>query len=251
LPANSQACSRIAHFPLGENPKRDYVPKMNLRLAHSGRHGFTLVELLVVVAILIVLAAMLYPTAPIKRRATTVVCLNNQKQLALGFIMFIDDHSYKFPWQLSITNAGTMELTAGNHAYPHYEVLSNYLNTSMRAQCLVCPTDKVKYRATNYFAPFDDHNISYFISLDATPGASFVLGGDRHLEALGKAVGNGSFLYTTNLALNWTRELHGQIKNGPVGGLSFADGHAEFVHTERLNTLFQNQQFAVDHLVVP
>jgi prepilin-type N-terminal cleavage/methylation domain-containing protein/prepilin-type processing-associated H-X9-DG protein len=69
---------------------------LGVKLVMKTEKGFTLVELLVVVAIIaILLALVLPPLASAKAKAHSITCQNNLKQLGLGMRMYLDE---KRPW---------------------------------------------------------------------------------------------------------------------------------------------------------
>jgi prepilin-type N-terminal cleavage/methylation domain-containing protein len=77
---------------------REHVRNANIRC------GFTLVEMLVVVGLLALLAALLVPSASRAReRARGVQCMSNLRQIGAGFIAYATDNEGWFPapagWQ--------------------------------------------------------------------------------------------------------------------------------------------------------
>ena len=64
----------------------------------SRQGAFTLIELLIVVAIIAILAAMLLPAlSRAKQKTQLIMCMNNTKQLTLGWLMYADDNNAWVP----------------------------------------------------------------------------------------------------------------------------------------------------------
>jgi prepilin-type N-terminal cleavage/methylation domain-containing protein len=62
------------------------------------KHGFTLLELIVVISIIAILAAILFPVfAQARERARSVSCASNLKQLGLALQLYAPDYRGYFP----------------------------------------------------------------------------------------------------------------------------------------------------------
>ena len=74
-----------------------------LETRRSHKTGFTLIELLVVISIIAVLISLLLPTLRgVKRQVMVVSCLNNQRQIGLGLMIYANNNNYQFPTPRSI-----------------------------------------------------------------------------------------------------------------------------------------------------
>jgi len=233
------------YFPLGRDGEWDYVAAtMKMLSAKAKIRGLTLLEVLAVLAVIIVLAAVLLPNLARSGKAQIPWCMNNLKQIDVGFLMYLADNHEKFPMQFSVTNGGTMEFIRNGNAFPHIQKVCGYFGHY--TQILVCPSDVERHVATN-FETLNDMNISYFLNADvSTNNPSYsILAGDRNLEAVNQPVKPGLFILTTNIYMRWTDDLH-----KGRGCLSFADGHSQLVSTN-LNSIIRSQPLATNRLCVP
>ena len=73
---------------------------------NQNRRAFTLLELLVVIAIIAIIAALLLPAlGKARERGLAMVCLNNTKQLTLGWQLYADDHNGALPYNIGMSGS--------------------------------------------------------------------------------------------------------------------------------------------------
>lgn len=219
-----------------------------LRPPDRTAHGFTLTELLVVIAVIALLAALLLPVLGKSRaKAEGVTCANNLKQLSVAWQLYTDDNG-----DLLVNNHGVPETLARRSTWANnvQDWLDGDDNTNLvflrdsklgpyanhATAIYKCPSDREPAlngqrirtmsmnaqvgnsgEITNRFNP----NYLQFLkeSEIPTPAGIFVFL-DEHCDTL-----NDGFFVNRLDDYKWGN-LPGSYHNGAVN-LSFADGHIE------------------------
>jgi prepilin-type processing-associated H-X9-DG protein len=217
---------------------------MKLRCAKKRNHALTLVEVLVVLFLLVILAAMLLPALAGRKGGSHFSCANNLKQTGLSFKIWAGDNNDKYPMEISMTNGGVMELAAAGNATAVFQVMSNELSTP---RFLLCPADKEHRRATNFDSSFTAKNISYYVGLSAaTNFPNSILAGDNNLERGGHPITSGVHELTTDTMFFW-----GATRHNRSGNLALVDGSVQMLANTNLVQQFNQTGLATNRLVIP
>jgi prepilin-type N-terminal cleavage/methylation domain-containing protein/prepilin-type processing-associated H-X9-DG protein len=212
----------------------------------NSRRAFTLMELLVVIAIIAILAALLLPVlSKAKERALRISCLNNQRQLDLGWQIYADDQRGVLALNDVDLRLGTVaESTSNSWVTGNADLDTNTTTLTggsifpyvKNMQCYRCPANHDVVLATrvpmlrNYSlsgymsGPPDDTNYGVMPVTQVTqirrPSRSLTF-----LEEDFSTIDDGHFLYSTTIN-NWLNIPTWAHQNGAT--LSFADGHGEY-----------------------
>jgi prepilin-type processing-associated H-X9-DG protein len=218
--------------------------EMKTQRTTRGNRAITLTELLVVICVVAVVAALLLPAlAGAKRKSSRIGCINCLKEDGFAFRLWEGDNDDKYPMQVSVTNGGAMELAVAGDVAGIFRVMSNQLTT---LKVLVCPEDTNRHYATNFTTDLNNRTISYFVGLDAEEKyPQMILSGDDNLTVNGVRVRPGILNLWTNASVGWTKERH-----DGAGNFALVDGSVQTMALTFQSWLV-NTGFATNRLVIP
>jgi prepilin-type processing-associated H-X9-DG protein/prepilin-type N-terminal cleavage/methylation domain-containing protein len=192
--------------------------------------AFTLLELLVVIGIIAILAALLLPVlSAAKRKAAQTTCINDLKQLGTGMQMYVEDYGGTFPGMASqhsgFQAADWIYWRTNDPAHPVKKspivlALANASSTLFR-----CPLDTDNSariaQADGVNGPYlySYSLTSYNVANDANPGMSSVFTGGQSLPFKLSSVRNpsGKIMLAEEVASDSSRD-------NPTGASVINDG---------------------------
>jgi prepilin-type N-terminal cleavage/methylation domain-containing protein len=211
------------------------------------QRAFTLIELLVVIAIIGILAALLLPALALAReKAQRITCLNNEKQLDLGWQLYADEdngilasNAWDFRssdiaesppgcWVLGNASLDTnqTDITSGT-IYNYVKSIASYRCPTDRSMVAGAGTLTLRSYSLSSFmggpqSDTDNYNIKPVHHqsqiLNSTTSLTF-------LEEDISTIDDGHFLYSDTLDA-WYNIPAWRHANGDT--LAFADGHEEY-----------------------
>ncbi|MDR1284547.1 MAG: DUF1559 domain-containing protein [Opitutaceae bacterium] len=205
-------------------------------------HAFTLVELLTVIAIIGILAAIIIPTVgKVRQIARRAVCASNLRQIGIATFNFAADNKDWLPGYQRTDNSNGLDQTAKPKGYVGGGQLMVYLNSYLGGtgssgllmnRIFVCPANTM---AVDQFATSSDQPLaSWYIGLKARLTTSAVL-----KNAIGWS-GNGSLSVKIM-----------QLEN-PKAAVYLSDQDAELIEVgmkDLKNAVFPKSQYS--HLLPP
>lgn len=224
--------------------------------------AFTRTEAVAVLAALSLLLAIVLPALAHDRvRSSRVICVNNLRQIGVGFQIWANDHNDTLPQEVPVNEGGTMRHPLAANVWFHLAWISNEVSSP---KVYLCPNDTGQPASDFTLSPdagylhpnFRNASTSYFLGY--TGIYSFnrpdqVVAGDRNVATAGTA---GCSRFNTALIVlqpppadiaRWTEGLH-----GPVGNLLTYDGHVHQLDRSGLNREFAPvDDNGSKHIIVP
>ncbi len=150
----------------------------------SPRSAFTLIELLTVIAIIGILAAILIPTVgAVRESARSAACASNLRQIAMAVLLFTESNGGRLPGSNTVTiNRGVWNPEVNTTNFANQSVvessahlstrIAGYLGTARSGALWRCPSNSEGARLSNEGNP--TREITYILNQNRTASTGMV-----------------------------------------------------------------------------
>lgn len=206
---------------------------------NSKRRAFTLIELLVVIAIIAILASLLLPAlSKAKAKASATRCLSNQKQIALGYLLYAGDNSDLLPLAAHLGDAAPCQWFF--EISPYIEKQNgSYTGLVAKAKVVACPSAKLEKAfqtntpASQAYGGYGQNYVylGYLLETDrvkvsgVTKPAETCMNGDGLDPGPGLNWWNFGYLYPPSMAPWGASGVRPYARHGRGDNYSWVDGH--------------------------
>ncbi len=245
-----ESCAR-SRRSLVNGPPPQAKPWPRPRRNHLRSTGFTLIELLVVIAIIAILAAMLLPAlARAKAKALQTRCLSNEKQIAIAYLLYVEDSNGFYPsqkgWGAGGGKKGTYRLDAvvGESFGVNVEQTNRPLNIYVGAvEVFHCPADKgdAAYGAKDCFTEYgnsylvqfqhDSFRVRHVAGDERQPRGSYEATPIKASEVVRRPASKiiqGDWPWHANRGVIDPKSVWHNYKGQSHFNMMFGDGHVEY-----------------------
>ena len=193
--------------------------------------GLTVMELLVVLGILVVLAAVLFPVLSRARAAArTANCVGHLRQIAQAQRMYSDDHDRTF------VPARTLAPGTGTRGVTWCVLLQPYIKSE---QILICPDDPDPRPTASSICLPHSYGVNYLLSFNAAWGGRSFVSSLSHVKRPSEVV---SFFEIRGSAeaMGGSYVEHRVSRVDPrhdgMGNFAFLDGHIKKLSLDAANS---------------
>jgi prepilin-type N-terminal cleavage/methylation domain-containing protein/prepilin-type processing-associated H-X9-DG protein len=203
------------------------------------KKAFTLIELLVVIAIIAILASLLLPAlSKAKAKASSTKCTSNEKQIALGYLLYATDNNDYLPLAAHLGDAAPCQWYFEIRSYLSKQA-ATYTNLATKDSVVACPSAKLDKAfppatpAANAYGGYG-HNYVYLGYLEETERVKTTkitkpsetcMNGDGLDPAPGLNWWNFGYLYPPSLPPWGQPTVRPYIRHGKGANYAWVDGH--------------------------
>jgi len=210
---------------------------MSISTNSDPRGGFTLIEILCVLAILVIISAILLPAlSRVQEKGHQSVCQSNLKQLALAFQLYSQDNAGYYPWWFNNSDGGDFSvLPSPNTGFPPSsrpgvpwaKAIQPYIKNT---QMLHCPSLQSASSQNPLADGFTDY--AYNLNLSGQNDAKF--SNSSSLILLEDYASLPGWSYARNSADADGRS--GSTIHSGGANYVFVDGHVKWLHSEQVES---------------